>query len=180
METNKRGPWSDPGHDVEADISSVARQAEADGAGEIHEPIQPGTLPSGTVLYRCPWCPVTVPVPPWKTEIEGDIAAGSVTMKVTRAAWELAMLEHWREDHPARYTEFATDVLSEMGADIQAAARSLDDLLTEAGRRAGFARGATAEIRSEVSPPPWEDKRPFRVDLLPPTFEEFMRGWNGL
>jgi hypothetical protein len=140
--------------------------------------------PSGTVLYGCPWCPVQVPVPPWKIETEGDFRNGEtarVVMRVTRTAWELTMLNHWRDDHPDRYAEFADQVLCEMGRDVQEAADSARAMLDESLRNARIAPGRTEPARSRIAPPPWAAGRTkFRVDLAPPPFQEFMRGWHGL
>lgn len=142
------------------------------------EPIRPGTLPSGTVLYRCPWCPVTVPVPPWKLEPKGDIRAGDVRIRITRAAWELTLLEHWRELHPERYAEFGQQVLAELGRDIEEAARQM---LAHVAEVATVAVGETRPAASQMDPPPWaRDRHRRSAAVLPPEYEEFMRGWSGL
>jgi len=49
--------------------------------------------------HDCPWCPFNVIEPPaqmtttWGTN-------GTYTLKMTRVAWEIPMVQHWFEDHP--------------------------------------------------------------------------------
>lgn len=135
----------------------------------------------GMVLYRCPWCPVTVPVPPWKFETEGEPESGTMTFRVTRKAWELTMLDHWRDAHPEGYAEFGDQVRGEMGRDIEFAAGSIQRQLGEAAGRPAVSivpDGDLRRIPPQMAVPPWVERQ---MSAIPsPEFDEFMRGWSGL
>lgn len=142
-----------------------------------------GDLSGGIALHQCPWCPVVVPEPPWQTETVTDLQRDEWAMRVTRVAWELTMLRHWRDDHPERYAELPSDdPLAEMSRELQHSAQrvaqSLRDVLEESAVR--HAPGEPNITPSRNPAPPWEKRRPFLADIPSPTFEEFMRGWSGL
>jgi hypothetical protein len=78
--------------------------------------------------HPCPYCPVF-----WVDEVAPTIVTdfrddSTITVKVTRAAWELSMVQHWFAEHPDRFQVVFPGVVLVSDALLATAARAQDQV----------------------------------------------------